>query len=154
MLIDISRNMGVTDGTTPGKVVVPLSKQSLDSSNPDWHTAASSAVTKHFAYDLRYPKTFYVFPPQPASGQGYLELIYGASPAPLAAVADAIVLDEVYENILIDYVAYRAYGRDSEDPSHATLSQSHYAAFAAALGARVQSEAAIASSMPVGMRAK
>lgn len=153
-LIDITRNMGITDGTTPGKVVIALSRQALDSSNPNWHTATPNAVSNHYAYDLRQPKVFYVFPPQPAAAQGYLEMIYGASPTPLTVATDAIVLDDVYENILIDYVAYRAYGRDSADPSHAALSQSHYAAFTAALGARVQSEAAIAPVMPVGSRAK
>ncbi len=154
MLIDVIRNMGATDGTVPGKVIVPLSRQSLDSSNPDWHTTTPVAVTKHYVYDARYPKSFYVYPPQPAANQGYLEIVYGASPTPLMAVGDTITLDDVYENILVDYVAYRALGRESSDASNVQASQVHYAAFLSALGAKVQAEAAIQPVMPVGSKAR
>lgn len=153
MLVDVSRNMGPS-GTTPGRVVTPLSRQSLDSSNPDWHTTAPAVSTKHFVYDVRYPKIFYVYPPQPVSGQGYLELTYGAAPVSLTAVTDTIELDAVYENVLVDYVAYRAFGRDSTDAESTKASQAHYAAFVAALGAKAQSEIAISAVMPTGSKAR
>lgn len=153
MLIDVTRNMG-TDGLTDGRVVTPLSRQSLDSSNPDWHTAVPAAVAKHFVYDTRYPKVFYVYPPQPAAAQGYLEIMYGASPASLTAVGDTIELESIYENVLVDYVAYRAFGRDSADLSHAQAAKDHYAAFVNALGARVQAEAAVSVAMPEGSKAR
>lgn len=154
MLIEVTRNMGTTDGTTPGRVITPLSRQSLDSSNPLWHTSAAAAEARHFVYDVRYPKVFYVYPPQPITNQGYLEVMYGAAPTPLTAVGDTIQLDDVYENILVDYVTYRAFGRDSTDPANAAASKSHYDAFIAALGAKVQAEIAISSVMPIGSKAR
>ncbi len=153
MLIDIVRNMG-TDGLTPGKVVVPLSRAALDGSNPAWHTATPVNVVNHFIFDDRFPKSFYVYPPQPTSGFGSVELIYGATPTPLTTLSDTIVLDGVYENILVDYVAYRALGRESTDPSYVQSSQAHYAAFLAALGAKLQGEAAVQVTMPTGLKAK
>ena len=152
MLIEVSRNMGLA-GITPGRVITPLSRQSLDSSNPDWHTTTASAGAKHFVYDSRFPKIFYVYPPQPATGMGYIELTYGAVPTKLTAVTDAITLDDIYENILVDYVAYRAFGRDSTDQSNAAASKSHYEAFVNALGAKIQGEIAIGAVMPVGNKA-
>jgi hypothetical protein len=153
MPIDISRNMGV-NGTAPGKVITPLSRQSLDSSNPDWHTTAPSAVAKHFVYDPRYPKMYYVYPPQPATGMGYIELTYGATPESLTDLSGTIWLDSIFENILVDYIVYRAYGRDSTDPASAAASKSHYDAFTTALGVRVQTELAMAPVMPVGSKAR
>jgi len=142
MLVDIVRNMG-TAGTTPGRGVALISRQTLDGINNDWHTTTAAAVAKHFVFDPRYPKVFYVYPQQPAANQGYLEIAYAVSPTNLTALSDAIPLDDVYENVLVDYVLYRAFGKNSTEPSNVTVSQAHYAAFAGVLGAKVQAELAI-----------
>lgn len=84
MLLDIVKNMG-TDGETPGKAITRTEKAIMDSQYPDWHIAAASSVVRHFMYDERDPVHFYVYPPQPATDPGYIEIIYSASPPPLIA---------------------------------------------------------------------
>ena len=71
-LIDVVRNMG-TSGTTPGRAVRQIERETLDAVNPDWHASSASATAKHFIYNILDPKAFYVYPPQPATNQGYVE---------------------------------------------------------------------------------
>jgi len=72
-LIDVIRNMGA-DGNTPGRIVRLLRRQTLDNSDPDWHTT-ENAVVQHYTYDEREPRNFYVYPGQPAT-PSYVELGY------------------------------------------------------------------------------
>ena len=51
-------------------------------------------------------------------------------------------LDDVYEGALLDYVLYRAYAKDAENPANMNRSTSHYQAFVSALGGKIQGEAA------------
>lgn len=128
-LIDVPRNMG-TNGTTPGRAIRITIREILDSQVPDWHSSASNPVVKHYMYSLLDPKHFYVYPPQPSTNQGYAELIYGAAPTD-ATLNGTITLDDIYQTVLVDYVLYRAYSKDTEyaaDGNRATLHQNAYIA--------------------------
>lgn len=128
-LIDLVRNLGV-DGQTPGRAVRIVLREILDAQVTHWHTAAASAEAKHYVYSLLDPKNFYVYPPQPAAGQGYVEIVYGASPAD-ASLSGPITLDDIYQNLLVDYVLYRAYSKDTEyaaDQNRAATCQNAYLA--------------------------
>ena len=79
-LVDISRNMGASPGTTPGRAIRLTYREILDVREPDWHTKTPSAVVQHFTYNPLDPKTYYVYPPQPATGMGYVDMVYAAIP--------------------------------------------------------------------------
>lgn len=81
-LLDIIRNMG-TAGTTPGGAIDPVDLQYLNAFNTDWHAETAAAAVQSYAFDERYPKNFYVYPPQPAASQGYVEVSYSALVADL-----------------------------------------------------------------------
>lgn len=136
-LLDIVRNMG-TDGVTPGNAVRIIDREVLDAQRPDWHTEAAAASVKHYMYDGRNPKNFYVYPPQPAVSQGYVELVYASSPTDCALV-DAIKVDDVYANALLDYILYRAYSKDAEYAANAPRAVGHYQAFMQSLGVKIDS---------------
>lgn len=141
MLIDVVRNMG-TNGTTPGRAVTPIDRKILDDQRPNWHTESGVAEVKHFSFDDRDPKHFYVYPPQPSSAFGYLELICSTSPPDVAAIGNAITLDDVYSNPLLDYILYRAYSKDAAlSPTAPQRAVSHYSAFLASLGIKEKAEA-------------
>lgn len=140
MLIDVVRNMGA-NGTTSGDAIRVVSREVLDAQIPTWHSDANSAgKIKHFAFDLRDPKTYYVYPKAPATAH-YVEIIYSAAPANCTA-GGAIQIDDIYSNALLDYVLYRAYSKDAEYAQNANLAVAHYAAFANSLGAKTQNELA------------
>lgn len=131
-LLDVKRNMG-TDGTTPGRAIRVVSGEVLDVVNPFWHGDKPVAVVRNYIYDPRVPLIFYVTPPQPASAQGYVELEVSAIPGDVA-LAEPIKLDDIYGASLLDYVLYRAYGKDSEYGAELQLAAAHASAFLQALG--------------------
>lgn len=108
-LVRINRNMG-TNGTTPGRVINLTTMESMDRSDPDWHTETASATVDNY---LKYedPKIFYVTPPQPASGFGYVEISY--SIAPTAIVIGAVILvEDTYANAIYYYMMARAHAKE------------------------------------------
>jgi hypothetical protein len=139
-LIDIVRNMG-TAGTTPGTAVRTVSREILDAQVPNWHTATASATTKHFVYSVLSPRTYYVYPPQPSSSQGYLELVYVALPTD-AVSGGVITLDDIYVTPIISYILFRAYSKDAEYANNATLAATYYQQFQGLVQGKATAEAA------------
>lgn len=137
-LIDVVRNMG-TNGTTPGRAVRITMREVLDSQLPDWHSETPNSVVKHYVYSLLDPKNFYVYPPQPAAGQGYIELVYGASPTD-TTLNGPITLDDIYQNVLVDYILYRAYSKDTEYAADQNRAATHQNAYIAALTGKAKVE--------------
>jgi hypothetical protein len=106
-----------------------VSREILDAIQPDWHIKNASVTVAHYAYSALAPKVFYIYPPQPASQQGYVEEIYGASPPDVASIDSPISVDDIYQNVLADYVLYRCYSKDSEytaDSNRAAFYQNAY----------------------------
>jgi hypothetical protein len=126
----VTRNMGA-NGSTPGSAIIGKKMELLDKMLPNWHSAAAATASKYFCFDPKFPKTYYLYPPQ----TGYVELSYFAVPTELASLS-ATIFDDLYESVLIDYVLYRAYLKDGQ------LQQSgyHYKAFLNALGGKTSGE--------------
>lgn len=137
-LMDVPRNMGV-NGSTPGRAIRIAMRETLDSQAPNWHFSTPSPAVKHFMYSMLDPKTFYVYPPQPASNQGYVELIYGASPGD-ATLSSVISLDDIYQSILLDYTLFRAYLKDTEFAADPGRAGTHQAAYMSALSGKAKVE--------------
>ena len=112
-LIDVPRNMG-TDGSTVGDAITVADKESADALVPDWQNADSSATVLQFMFDLRDPAKFYVYPPQPSANQGYVDIVYSYTPAEVAAVGNAISLDDIYKGVLVDLICYQALAGEND----------------------------------------
>jgi hypothetical protein len=140
MLLDVVRNMG-TDGTTAGAAIRVVSREVMDAQNPNWHTDTASATVKHYVFDPRDPKRFYVWPK--SAGTNYVEIMYAAIPADVL-IGATITLDDIFMGALIDYILYRAYSKDTEYAGNVNRAGTHYQAFANALG--LKSAAQMASN--------
>lgn len=108
-LLAVLRNMG-TSGTTPGRVPRLVDMKVMNDIRPNWQADTPSATVKHWMTDMRQPRTFWVWPPQPATGQGHLEVQYTKLPADLNLTPGSQnigVPDECREP-LQDYMIYRA----------------------------------------------
>ena len=140
-LVTVRRNMGI-NGTTPGISVTQVDMSLLDEEVREWHFEAPLSGAIHFIFDPQDPKHFYLYPPQPATPH-YMEVVYSCNPADVA-IGEAISVDDIYQNILIDYLAYRAFSKDSDYAANDGRAGIHYGHFTAALGAKIQAEGATA----------
>jgi len=145
-LLDIPRN------TTTSKAVRLVNREILDAQQPGWHGITPSTGVVHFTYDLRDPRVFYVYPP--ATSATSLEIVYSAYPTDITepasgtytAITGNLGVPDIYGNVVLDYILYRAYMKDSEYAGNTGRAQAHYTAFANALGVEIKSTLVAAPS--------
>lgn len=141
-LIEVVRNSA---DTSAKKSVRMINREILDAQTPGWHNITGSVDILHFMYDVRDPKTFYVYPPATTSAQ--VDIVYSAYPTDITEPADGslytavtgnISLPDIYGNALLDYVLARCFMKDSEYAGNAQRAQAHYQLFATALGVELK----------------
>ena len=142
-LIKVVRNMSATGGSATGKKSIRLVDEDiLNSIEPDWHdpTVTGDAVhgteVKHYIFDLKDPRKFYVYPG--VAGSAYVEVVYSKNPTSIGAATDVIQVDDIYANALINFVLYRAYLKDSEYAGNQQRAGTHFQLFTQSLGAGLQ----------------
>jgi hypothetical protein len=147
-LIEVIRNAAATSDK---KAVRMINREILDAQTSGWHNITGSVNVLHFMYDPRDPKVFYVYPPATTLAQ--LDIVYSAYPTDITEPADGalytavsgnISLPDIYGNVLLDYILYRAYTKDSAYAGNAARAQAHYAAFANALGIEIRATVSVA----------
>jgi hypothetical protein len=99
---------------------------------------AQSSTIKHFAYDLRLPKTFFVYPP--ATSATPVDIEYSTTPPEVAAVGNAINLDDIYATALKHYVLAIAYAKDNSVQAGVARSQMHMAYFESLLAGKTAAD--------------
>lgn len=119
-LIRFVRNMGV-GGAAPGRSIRFMKRDELDIQNPNWHFDPASAAVTRGIFDRDDPKVFYVYPPQPAAGQGTIEIITSTPPTDCtingvngANVDSVISIDDIYANDLYNYIMAQALTKEAE----------------------------------------
>jgi hypothetical protein len=140
LLLDIHRNMG-TDGVTIGNAPRYVKKRDMDMERPTWHTDTAAATVKHWMYDPRDPKVYWVWPPQPAASQGQVQRSYSEAPADIDIDIDtAITLDDIYSPVLHEYIMFRAYSKETKNAGYKERAAGHWAMFLQLLGLKEQAE--------------
>lgn len=141
-IVEFIRNMG-TDGLTPGAAIRVVDRKVMSAYAPDWSVVSASnpasATVVHGMYNAEDDnQTFYVWPPQPATNRGQIEIIYDQIPTTItnASPGTKITIDDFYANALLDYVLYRGFDKDADSANQAARAQAHYQAFARAIGAK------------------
>lgn len=123
--LDAIRNFE-TDGTTPGNAVRPVQREILDAQSPDWHTHVAGEP-KHFMFDERVPRTFYVYPPAAATAK--LEIAYSQAPTDITVDSTELTQEDIYAGALVDYVCYRAFNKDATYAGNTQRAAAHYMQF-------------------------
>ena len=139
-LIDVTRNVTDATGLPALRAIRLANRRSLDQYNPDWPTDTAAAVVQHYMFDSRNPREFFVYPAQPASGQGFVEIVYSAEPADLSATSDPIVLDDGYASALVDYIVHRALSTDAEYGANPQRVAQHFNQFMGAVMQKTQAD--------------
>ena len=143
MFIEYMRAMG-SNGTTPGPAARKVSRRLLDSQIPNWHTVAAAASPQHYVFDPMAPRNFYVYPP--STGGVQAEVLYSAAPPDVPSAASVISVEDIYATVLLDYLLYRAYSKDSEFVGNAERAMVYRRLFENAIGVKATADAAAVSS--------
>ena len=133
LLLSIIRN-------TNGMAVRRVDRGILDSENPNWHNDSSSSTVEHYVFDEDAPRHFWVYPPN--SGGGTVECIISKAPEDVPGLGNSITLNDIYANVILDFILYRAYSKDTDYAGNSQRAATHYQAFNNSLGVRVQTETA------------
>lgn len=129
-LVRVVRNMGA-GGAAPGRAVRPLDQSAMDCEDPDWHSATVEAATDYAMYDSNDPLNFYVSPPT----SSYLEVAY--SKLPDAQASGEEVTLSGYESVILDFMLWRAWSKDSQH-QNLVRGNAHYNAALQSLGLKSQ----------------
>lgn len=135
LILDITRNMGAA-GLTPGDVVTLVDRAVMNAALPGWNTATAAATVIHWMYDPKDPKVYYVYPPQPGTAMGYVEIVCQAQPAAVS-IGTAIPIDDDFENALLNFILYRAWLKKQPQ-----LASGYWSLFLGDLGMDEQTEQA------------
>lgn len=147
-LVRVVRNLDTLDASptkrTGGVAITPTSRNILDVVMPGWQdpdVLPLSAAVQHVVQDMADPRSFYVVPGN--TGTGIVEAVVSVLPVPIpepasplniASYTATVNVPSIFQNALTDYVLYRAYSKDSADPSSAQRAQAHYQMFANSVG--------------------
>ena len=141
-LMSVVRNMG-SDGNTPGRAIRLVERAAKDEFEPNWHQATPSIEIIEYIFDSRTPKEFYVSPPAHASTDVYIEVCEAVNPAEVDDEANAITLDDIYSPVMVEWIVYRFFSRDSEETPNIQRAASHFQQFFAMLGAKMNPDMAV-----------
>ncbi len=138
-------NTGTRVGT--GKRSIRLvSRDSLDSIQPSWHDptvkgdAKHGTLIKHYMYEDQNPRNYYIYPGVASGAASFLEIIYSANPATVAANGNLTVPD-LFANAIMNYVLYMCYMKDSEFVGSQQRASAHYNLFITSVTGKAQIDA-------------
>ena len=121
--------------TTLQEHITQVGLREMDSIDPQWRSENKDSVVVHYMYDPdTHPDIFYVYPAQPDSGTGSIRVLASVVPADLTSDTDVLVLRDRYEPAIIDYMIYKAYLKDNEEPNNQERSAGAYQRFLGAIG--------------------
>ena len=133
-LLNVVRNKAAaSDSSNGGRAIRLVKIEELDAQQPEWHSpsvtgdAAHTNIVRHFVYDERNPRNFYVYPGI-GSVAAYVEIVYSQNPATIAQNANLGVPD-IFANAVMDYVLYRCYMKDAESAGNAARARGHQEMF-------------------------
>jgi len=138
-LLDVKRNLKDAEGT-PGRAIRIIEQSDLDLFNPDWHTATQSLEIKHYVYDNRENLAFWVYPPAKVGAR--VEVLYSRNPGKVTATTDTLAVRDIYQEVLVNYVLFRAYGKDADYANNTQLMSSYLQIVNALLGLKLSKDVA------------
>ena len=124
-----------------GMAIRMVPRMAVDVRSPNWRARpATSTVVREYMLDERDAYTFDVNPPV-AAGTKVLALV-GARPAPCMSVDEDVLVDpdeefplfDGYDIPAVDYVLFRAFSKDANDPQYASRAAAHLQSFQLAMG--------------------
>lgn len=121
-------------GTTPGRSILPIKREVLNAENINWHFKPLGRAIEHFVYEPQLdPTVFYVYPAPSSPSSQYIRCVFALQP-PECTVGGALSIEEMWHDVLADYVVARVISRDGEAGNQLQRAQLHMTAFYNGLG--------------------
>lgn len=136
-LLDVVRNVG-------GRAIRIIDRDVLDLFDPNWHKSTAGEI-KHYVYDNRVPMDFYVYPQAKAAQQ--IEITYSKIPTKVAATTDALAVADIYQDIIVNYVLFRAYSKDAEHAANASMAATYLQIVNSLAGVKLSKDVAFAPQL-------
>jgi len=131
-LLDITHNSGT------GEACTLVQRADLERSLPTWVNATTTIDAEHYMVDEDDPKTFLVYPPN--TGAGSLQGRTAALPTTMADETVNLGLGDEYAPILLDYLLYRIWSKNSNHPGNSLKAETAHNNFLRALGVKIQAQ--------------
>ncbi|WP_417261681.1 DUF6682 family protein [Celeribacter sp.] len=128
-LIRVLRN------ASDGSRISLISRAALDQNIPQWaneNLYEPAQIVDHVMIDPKQLQEFMVFPSNDGTGQ--IECVVSMRPVVPADNSEDLDIDDAYQQILVDYVLYRAFTTDSAQPNAQARAAQHFQSFQAAMG--------------------
>jgi len=130
LLLDIIRNVPATSGSI-GKAIRLCELEALTAQYQAWPIEASSLTIENYSYDERNPTVFYVYPPVANTAAVNVEAMLATVPTPTQNTSSPLSIGDMYAPILINYVLWRAFSKDSGTPQGIQRAQMYLTAYLA-----------------------
>lgn len=129
-ILDVVKSSNSSDSTV--KPVRRVQKTHIAAIRPNFYATTAADNVREWFYDEANPRQFEVYPPATANAR--VEIIYNPIPTTVSAGGNLDIADH-YAPSVVDYVAYRAFSKDTEDVSpDLGRATAFYNAFASSLG--------------------
>lgn len=154
-LIKVLSNATGTKG-----VITIVSVDQLDAVVRNWRSQSSNTIL-HYMYDERTPLKYQVYPP--AGSAASVEIRYAHVPSYITAppnggtwadVVGDVDVSYLFLNALQHYIFFKAYSKDAEYASNATLAQANYAMFQQLAGSEMVGTAGVSPKGTVSTATK
>jgi len=121
------------------QAITLIDRETLNDLIPTWMATPESVYARHWMYNPAVDvDTYWIYPP--ADGLGSVEMIYTSIPTELTDVTDTVPLDDMYVNALMEFMLFRCFEKDADNPNAAVRAQAHFQLFANLLGVKLQIE--------------
>ncbi len=146
-LLDVIRNMGES-GQTPGDPISLVKRSMLDCVDRYWHQIPGPLLVRHYAFDDRTPRQFFVYPAIPEEKTVYVEIAYSRSPGECLSTTQSLAVPDIYAGPLLEFMLYRAYASEQESSVAESKAAVHLERFYMSLNIKSQVDAAVSPKSP------
>jgi hypothetical protein len=143
-LLDLKRNLLNAEGAA-GPAIRIVEQSDLDLFNPAWHQAVAQTTVKNYVYDNRDVLAFYVYPPAKVGAR--VELLYSKNPGVIDSLSDALAVQDIYQEVVVNYVLFRAYAKDAAFANNAQLMTGYLQIINGLLGVKLTKDVAFSPKM-------
>ena len=139
-----------TDPVARGATVRYAEKDAIDSLDPSWESAASTAIDlsygdyyKNYMHDPREPRVYYLYPaPEDPADRAYY-LVFCQIPAAPADVNKDLTLDDSYYNALVDFTLYKALTKEGRNSGSTMEAERLWENFLRSLGIKSSAQRSV-----------
>ncbi len=130
--------LDITHNSSSGEACTLVQRADLERSLPAWANATPAIDAEHYMVDEDDPKSFLTYPPN--TGAGELQGRLAVLPIAIANETSNISLADEYGPVLLDYLLYRIWSKNSNHPGNAQRAEMAHNKFLRALGVKIQAE--------------